>query len=255
MTSTLHDQPDLSASTAFGASAERDDARRRLAAALRMFHELDFDEGAAGHLSVRDPLDPELFWINPDGVPFELITAADLVLSDRVGNAVGGGDGAPSPSAWRLHAAVYGACPDVNSAMHAHPVATKAWAAVGRLLDPINQEACIFYGCHSVFEDYDGPFSGGDEAGKVAAAVGGTNIAVVLANHGLLTVGRTVGSAAYRFMIFDRSVRVQILAEQAGTPRRVRHEVASALAGSEDHCTSSFEPIYRSLLARSPDIG
>ena len=104
------------------------------------------------------------------------------------------------------------------------------------------------------FEEYDGPFSGGDEAGKVAAAVGGTNIAVILGNHGLLTVGATVGSAAYRFMIFDRSVRVQILAEQAGTPRHIRDDVASALAGSEEHCTASFEPILRALLARYPDI-
>lgn len=254
MTDTLHDQPDLNAATAIDGAA-RGDVRRRLAAALRMFHELDFDEGAAGHLSVRDPLDRELFWINPDGAPFELITAADLVLSDRAGNVVDGGAGTPSPSAWRLHAAIYAACPDVHSAMHAHPVATKAWSAVGRLLDPINQEACIFYSCHQVFEEYDGPFSGGDEAAKVAATIGSDNIAVVLGNHGLLTVGRTVGSAAYRFMIFDRSVRVQILAEQAGTPRRIRDDVASVLAVSEHHCTASFEPILRSLLARHPDIG
>lgn len=254
MTNTLHDQPSLSVQNPIGDNAERADVRSRLAAALRMFHELDFDEGAAGHLSVRDPVDPELFWINPDGVPFELLTAGDLVLSDRGGNVIDGGDGAPSPSAWRLHAAVYAACPDVNSAMHAHPVATKAWAAVGRLLDPINQEVCIFYGCHTVFEEYDGPFSGGDEAGKVAAAIGPGNIAVVLANHGLLTVGHTVGSAAYRFMIFDRSVRVQILAEQAGTPKLISDEVASVLAVSEDHCTTSFEPIYRSLRARHPGI-
>lgn len=259
MTSTLNNEAGPTQTSSTGPATEvihdRDGVRSRLAAALRMFHELDFDEGAAGHLSARDPLDPELFWINPDGVPFELITAADLVLSDSGGNVVGGGAAAPSPSAWRLHAAVYAACADVDSAMHAHPVATKAWSAVGRLLEPINQEACIFYGCHTVFEEYDGPFSGGDEAAKVAAAIGGDNIAVVLANHGLLTVGRSVGAAAYRFMIFDRSVRVQVLADQAGTPRHISHEVASALAGSEDHCTASFEPIYRSLRTRNPDLG
>jgi ribulose-5-phosphate 4-epimerase/fuculose-1-phosphate aldolase len=148
---------------------------------------------------------------------------------------------------------VYAARPDVQSAMHAHPVHTKAWSALRRLLDPINQEACIFYGCHTVFDDYGGPFSDEREAPKVAAALHG-NIAVVLRNHGLLTVGASVGSAAYRFMIFDRSVRVQIVAESAGAPVHIAPEVASLLAVEEGHCHRSFEPILTSLRTRHPDL-
>lgn len=233
------------------------DARRaavklHLAVALRWFAELDFDEGAAGHLSARDPIRPDRFWINPEGRPFELMTASDLVLVDA-GGTVYAGAGAPSRAALALHRAVYAAGPDVHSAMHAHPVHTKAWSALRRRLEPINQEACIFTGCHDVFDEYGGPFSDDREAPKVAAALAG-NIALVLRNHGLLTVGATVGSAAYRFMIFDRSVRVQLIAEAAGTPAQIAPDVAALLAVEEDHCTRSFDPIVTSFLARHPDV-
>lgn len=232
----------------------RADVKVRLAAALRLFAELDFDEGAAGHLSVRDPIRPELFWVNAHGVPFDLMKASDLVLVGADGTVHAGGGGAPSRAALTLHRAVYAARADVMSAMHAHPVHTKAWSAFARRLDPINQEACIFYGCHEVFDAYDGPFSDEQEAPKVAGLLGERNIAVVLRNHGLLTIGSSIGAAAYRFMIFDRSVRVQMLAEAAGTPTQIAPEVAAALAVEEGHCHQGFEPLLTSLLARHPEL-
>jgi ribulose-5-phosphate 4-epimerase/fuculose-1-phosphate aldolase len=232
---------------------QRATVKVHLAAALRWFAELDFDEGAAGHLSARDPIRPDRFWINPDGQPFELMTASGLVLVDADGT-VHAGRGAPSRSALALHRAVYAARADVHSAMHAHPVHTKAWSSLRRLLDPINQEACIFYGCHTIFDEYGGPFSDEREAPKVAATLDGGNIAVVLRNHGLLTVGASVGSAAYRFMIFDRSVRAQLIAESAGTPVPIAPEVASLLAVEEGHCHRSFAPILTSLTTRHPDL-
>lgn len=231
----------------------RADVKVRLAAALRLFAELDFDEGAAGHLSVRDPLEPELFWVNADGVPFDLMRASDLVLVGHDGT-VHAGAGAPSRAALMLHRSVYAARPDVQSAMHAHPVHTKAWSTLARRLDPLTQEACIFYGCHEVFDAYDGPFSGEQEAVRVGALLGERNIAVVLRNHGLLTVGTSVGSAAYRFMIFDRCARVQLLAEAAGTPVPIAHEVAAGLSIEERHCEHGFEPLLTSLLARHPEL-
>jgi ribulose-5-phosphate 4-epimerase/fuculose-1-phosphate aldolase len=230
----------------------RSDVKVQLATALRMFAALDFDEGAAGHLSVRDPIDPDLFWVNAFGVPFELTRASDLVLVDHAGNVYAGA-GAPSRSALTLHRAVYAAQPAVQSAMHAHPVHTKAWSALGRRLEPINQEACIFTGCHDVYDAYDGPFSDEHEAPKVAAMLG-DNIALVLRNHGLLTVGGSVGAAAYRFMIFDRSVRVQLIAEAAGPTIPIATDVAAKLAVQEVHCEQSFEPWLRSLLAREPEL-
>ena len=230
-----------------------DEPRVQLAAACRLFAELDFDEGAAGHLSARDPDRPDRFWVNPSGVPFEQMRASDLVLVDGDG-VVHAGEGTPSAAALSLHRAVYASSPGVRSAMHAHPVHTKAWSTLGRRLDALTQEACIFHGCHEVFDAYDGPFSADAESQRVAAVLGERNIAIVLRNHGLLTVGESVGSAAYRFMIFDRSVRVQMLAEAAGTPTPIDDRVAARLAVEERHCELSFEPLLRSLLARHPGL-
>lgn len=244
----------ITASSPTSASADaRHTVRAHLAAALRMFAELDFDEGAAGHLSVRDPYDADLFWINPDGLPFELATASSVVLVNAAGDVIEGSHG-PNRAGQHLHAAVYAARPDVVSAMHAHPVATKAWSSLRRLLDPINQEVCIFYGCHSLFDEYMGPFSDESESAKIADALGADNIAVILRNHGLLTVGASVGSAAYRFKMFDRSVRVQMAAEALGRPAQIDHAVASALAVSEGHCEHGFLPIYTSIRTRHPEV-
>ena len=77
---------------------------------------------------------------------------------------------------------------------------------------------------------------------------------MILRNHGLLTVGRSVGSAAYRFMIFDRSCRTQLLAESVGTPAQIDPAVAAALAVSEGHCHQGFVPLYTSLRTRHPEL-
>ncbi len=231
----------------------RENVKVRLAAALRMFAEMDFDEGAAGHLSVRDPLEPEHFWINAVGRPFELATASSLVLVDHSGTVLHG-DGKPSRAGFELHSAIYAARPDVTSAMHAHPVHAKAWATLGRLLDPITQEACIFHGRHAIFDEFNAPFSSPDESRKVAALLGPEHVALILRNHGLLTVGTSVGAAAYRFYIFDRSCRVQLLAEQRGTPIRIDERVATALATEDEHSHLSFEPMFESICTRFPDV-
>lgn len=139
------------------------DVRRRLAVTLRLFAERDFDEGAAGHLTARDPLEPGIFFMNPYGLPFDEIRASDLATV-RVEDGTQLSGEPVDRGGVNLHASVYRARPDVGAVMHAHPVATKAWSSLGRLLDPISQEACIFYGCHALFDEYNGTFAGQDEA-------------------------------------------------------------------------------------------
>lgn len=224
-----------------------------LAVACRVFADCGFDEAAAGHLSARDPLDPELFWVNPNGAPLDLMTPGDLVLVDHAGTTVAG-SGVASNSAWRLHGAVYRARPDVASAMHAHPVHAKALASLGRELLPINQESCIFAGRHSVFHEFGGPFSDPAEAAKVAGHLEGDQVAVVLRHHGLLTVGASVRAAAYRFFVFERSAQVQLLAEAVAPPPLVGPDVVALFADDAVHSEQSFEPWHRSVTRRHPEV-
>jgi ribulose-5-phosphate 4-epimerase/fuculose-1-phosphate aldolase len=234
--------------------AERARRRQRLAVALRLFARLDFDEGTAGHISVRDPLRPDCFWINPFGRPFALLRAGDLVLVGPGGDVVEG-DGRVGRAAFFIHSCVYAARADVGSVAHAHPVHGKAWAALGRPLDPINQEACIFFRTHEVFDEFHGAVKDDREGTAIAARLGRDASALVLRNHGLLTVGAGVEEAAYRFVIMDRSCRVQLLAEAAGTPTLVDEAVALDLAAEGDaYCRMCFEPIFEHIATAQPDV-
>src|SRR5439155_9090743 len=131
--------------------------------------------------------------------------------------------------AFAIHSQVHAARPDVVAAAHAHSLHGKAWAATGRLLDPISQDACAFYEDHSLFDDYTGVVLDLDEAKRIAHALGGGKD-VILRNHGLLTVGGSVDEAAFWFVAMDRACAVQLLAEAVQTPDPIDREVAGATA-------------------------
>ena len=93
-------------------------------------------------------------------------------------------------AAFAIHSQIHAARPDVVSAAHAHSVHGKAWSTLHRPLDPLTQDACAFYGDHAVFDDYTGAVLDLEEGKRIAHALGDGK-AAILANHGLLTVGRT----------------------------------------------------------------
>jgi ribulose-5-phosphate 4-epimerase/fuculose-1-phosphate aldolase len=165
------------------------------------------------------------------------------------------GAGSVGRAAYYIHSRIYASRADVASVAHAHPVHGKAWAALGRPLDPINQEACIFHGTHAVFDEFHGAVKDDTEGRAIAAALGGRSTALVLRNHGLLTVGTCVEEAAFRFVIMDRSCRVQLLAEAAGATLLVDEDVAADLASEGDgYCRLCFEPAYRRITVTQPDV-
>ena len=102
----------------------------------------------------------------------------------------------------------------------------KAWSSLGRLLDPITQDACAFYEDHALFDDYTGVVYETSEGDRIAQALGNSK-AVILRNHGLLTVGKTIDEAVWWFITMDRSCHAQLLAEAAGKPIPIAHEHAS----------------------------
>ena len=71
---------------------EREYLKGRLAAAFRVFGKYGFDEGVAGHITVRDPVQPDTFWVNPFGVAFSQIKASDLIQVDEAGKVIAGGE-------------------------------------------------------------------------------------------------------------------------------------------------------------------
>lgn len=125
---------------------EREFLKGRLAAAFRIFANYGFDEGVAGHITLRDPVDPATFWVNPFGVAFSQIKKSDLIQVDRDGKIIGGGPcKLLNVDAYLIHSAIHSARPDVNCVAHSHSIYGRAFCTLGRPLDIITQEACAFY--------------------------------------------------------------------------------------------------------------
>ena len=125
---------------------EREYLKGRLAAAFRIFGKYGFDEGVAGHITVRDPVDPTTFWVNPFGVAFSLIKRSDLIRVDHNGSIVDGGEvRLLNTAAFMIHGAVHEARPDVMCAAHSHSIYGRSFCALGRKLDIITQDACAFH--------------------------------------------------------------------------------------------------------------
>lgn len=237
---------------------ERLHRKKRLVAAVRAFALHGFDYGFAGHLTVRDPEFPGLYWTNPMAVHFSQVKLSNLILADHHGKVVEGSY-ALNRAGFVLHAAVHEAHPDIVAMCHAHTVYGTAWASMGRPLDPITQDAACFFEDHVVIKDEGGAVTVTTDAGEAVAAAFGQNRAAIHQNHGLITASRhSIEDAAFWFIALERCCQVQLMVEASGhkpvmvPPERARysHEhVGNAFIG-----WLHFQPIYDQLVQSCPDM-
>jgi ribulose-5-phosphate 4-epimerase/fuculose-1-phosphate aldolase len=237
------------------AAEERLHRKQRLAASFRLFSHFGFDEGVAGHITARDPERLDHFWVNPFGMHFGQIRASDLILVNHRGEVVEGKQPV-NVAAFAIHSQVHAARPDVVAAAHAHSVYGKAWSSLGHLLDPLTQDSCAFYGDHGLLADFTGVVYKTSEGERIAEALGNCK-AVILRNHGLLTVGRTVDEAAWWFITMDRSCQAQLLAEAAGAPVKIdpaQAEATRKLIGTPEAGWFQFQPLCTRITREQPDL-
>ena len=234
---------------------ERRHRKQRLAAAFRLFAKFGFDEGVAGHITARDPERTDHFWVNPFGVHFRQIRASDLILVNANGEVVEG-NRLVNIAAFAIHSSIHHARPDVVAAAHSHSLHGKVWATLGRLLDPITQDACAFFEDHVIFEDFTGVVHQTSEGERIAKALG-NHKAAILQNHGLLTVGETVDEAVWWFITMDRSCHAQLLAEAVGKPVLIARESALAtreLIGTHQAGWFQFQPLWEMITQEQQDL-
>jgi len=234
---------------------ERLHRKQRLAAGFRLFSKCGFDEGVAGHITARDPELTDHFWVNPFGMHFSQIRVSDLVLVDRNGNVVEG-NRVVNGAAFAIHSQVHEARPDVVAAAHAHSVYGKSWSSLGRLLDPLTQDACAFYEYHALLDDYTGVVLDVEEGRRIARTLGNGK-AIILRNHGLLTAGGSVDEAVWWFITMERSCQAQLLAEAAGKPVKISPEMAALTAGQVGSRVAgwfSFQPLWDRISREQPDL-
>jgi ribulose-5-phosphate 4-epimerase/fuculose-1-phosphate aldolase len=234
---------------------ERQHRKQKVAAGLRLFGRFGFDEGVAGHITARDPERLDHFWVNPLAMSFSHVSVSDLILVNSRGEVVEG-HGMLNTAAFAIHAAIHEARPDVVAAAHSHSVHGKAWSSLDRLLDPLTQDACAFYEDHALFESYTGVVLDTEEGKRIAHALGPAK-ALILRNHGLLTVGHSVDEAVWWFVTMERSCQAQLLAEAAGTPTLIEPEMARlthSQVGAAVTGYFNFQPLYQRIVAEQPDL-
>ncbi|MEM8563192.1 MAG: class II aldolase/adducin family protein [Pseudomonadota bacterium] len=234
---------------------ERQHRKERLAAALRLFGKFGFDEGVAGHITVRDPEHLDHFWVNPMGRSFKQMRVSDLLQVNHKGEVVQG-SGLLNGAAFTIHSQIHMANPKVTAAAHSHSVYGKTWSSLGRLLDPITQDSCAFFKDHVLFDDFTGVVLDNSEGTRIAQALGDTK-AAILQNHGLLTVGQSVDEAAWWFITMERSCQAQLMAEAVGKPVLIGDEAAAnthATVGSSLAGWFSFQPLYDVIAEEQPEL-
>ncbi|KAH8890616.1 class II aldolase/adducin domain protein [Thozetella sp. PMI_491] len=230
---------------------ERTYMKGRLALAFRIFAKYGFDDGVAGHITLRDPVDPTSFWVNPFGKAWPTMTAEDLILVNKEGRVVDGGPNRLlNAAAYMIHHEVHSARPEINCVAHSHSVYGKAFSALGRNLDIITQDSCAFYNDIALYASQGIVLD--SEEGKAIGSALGSKKAAILQNHGLITLGKTVESCIYWYMALEKCCQAQLLADAAAAGRggetvKISEEDAAytyKTVGSEPAGWFSARPVF-----------
>lgn len=235
---------------------ERRHRKQRLAAAIRLFGKYGYGEGISGHLSVRDPEHLDRFWVNPFGVSFTQVRVADLLCVDSGGRVVEGRHPL-NPSAFVIHSHIHDSRPDAEAAALGHTANSRALGALGQLLEPIDQESAAFYERQVLYRHYLRPAVDDDQGAEIAAHLGDSR-AMLLAHHGLVTVGGSIDEAAHWFFTYESCAQVQLLAQSAGTMHVMDTTQACAARdggfGSPRLGWFSFQLLWEEIVQEQPDL-
>ena len=209
------------------------EVRVQLAACYRILHRLRMTDTINTHIAARVPGREDRFLLNPYGLLFNEIQASNLVTVDYQGMEVES-DSNVNSAGFSIHGAVFRARPDVLCSLHTHTRAGVGVSTLNSGLLPISQFAFYFHKRigYSAYRH----FGGSDDDCRALAADLGNNIALILQNHGLLTVGRTIPEAFLLTYYLDKACEIQIAAQGTGAKLIVPAESEIvAMAGEVDN--------------------
>lgn len=202
--------------------------RRELAAVYRLLAHFRMTDLIFTHVSVRIPGPEHHFLINPYGLMFDEITASSLVKIGLDGNLVEPSEYQVNPAGFVIHGAIHAAREDAHCVLHTHTRAGCAVAAQEHGLLPVNQMSLEFHN-RVGYHDYEGIALNLDERERLVADLG-THPALILRNHGLLTVGTSAAEAFMRMFYLEKSCDIQVAALSSGSLRLPDPEVAERTA-------------------------
>ncbi len=237
--------------------------RVQLAACYRVLDHLGWSELIYTHTTLRVPGTEHHFLINPYGLRFDEVCASNLVKIDIEGKVVGGGEYKANAAGFVIHSALHMAREDALSVMHTHTTAGMAVAAQQNGLLPVHMYSHNFYnriGYHA----FEGPSLDLGERERLVKSMG-PHHALILRNHGLLTIGRTLAEAFVRMFRLERACQVQIAAQAGGAalviPSPQTCEESGRLGdqfltgnGDSELGQQEFDALVRLMDARDPSF-
>lgn len=189
------------------------DAKQKLIAAGRILDTEGLADLTRGHVSIRVPGEPNLFYIKPHSFGFDEITEENIVICNLDGEKVGGGGRRHSEVF--IHSEIFKVRPEINSVIHAHPTYAVALSATGRNVVPISQPSVAFFDGVPYYTETIDLIRDKDMGAAVAKALG-THKAVLMKNHGVAVVGASVEEATILTIMLDNACHIQLMAEAAG---------------------------------------
>lgn len=201
------------------------EARQQLAAAYRVFDHLGWSEMIYNHITLKVPGEDHAFLINPFGLHFSEVKASNLVKIDIDGNKL---DDSPYPvnrAGFVQHAVFHRHLPDVHCIMHTHTTAGMAVSSLEGGLQPINFYACNFAG-QIAYHDFEGVTVRDEEGARLVANLGDKRM-LLLRNHGIVAMGRTLPEAFIKHWSLQRACAIQLAALSMGKPLTVPPEVVA----------------------------
>jgi ribulose-5-phosphate 4-epimerase/fuculose-1-phosphate aldolase len=216
-----------------GVSDAEWDVRVKLAAAYRLVDYYDWTEQIYGHLTARVPGAEDHFLINPWGLNYDEVTASNLVKIDLHGKVVAGSEHGVNYAGFVIHSAIHMTRSKENHVvMHTHTRAGMAIAAIRDGLLPVSMFATVFHNKLG-YHDYEGASLYLDERERIVSSLG-PHKAMILRNHGLMAIGKTVPECFLRLYRLERACQVQLDAAAAGTLNLLSPEVAGRSATDLD---------------------
>lgn len=227
--------------------------KTRLALGYRVFGALRWGHLGDGHISARDPERTDHMWLARFGVPFQEVTVDDLVLVSPDGR-IADGRGSINHAAYYIHGPIHEARPDIISAAHTHTPYGTPFSALVQHLRPITQESCAFYEDHTIFDDEEVDILSTEGGKRIGVALGSAK-AIILRNHGLLTVGATIDETVGFFVSMERSAEAHMKAPEGQAISRDAALSTRNAVGAKNAGWIMFQFLIRSYVPDASVVG
>ena len=242
---------------------ERKWTKQQMVAIFRVFAKHGWADGFNGHVSLRDPVEPDTFWLNPYARHFSTLCVSDLIRVDAGGKYVEGPKHLRiNIAGFPIHERIHRERPDINVVVHTHSPHGRAWSCFGKEIEMLTQDCCYFYDDLVVYSGPPNQSPGhpsivlaSNNGEHIAKALGPKRKNIILQSHGLMTCGSTPAEAGAYFIALERACETQILAEAAaanGVMKRVVSDEEAAYTkswlGTPEVMYWWFQPEYEAVL-------